>query len=98
VKKSLDAIVLQANADVDFDYVVNGVRRAYRDFEAIHDNETFVPDGPDDRRFALYAPEIQRRLVATGIYNPNGTVNLETAKRLGWDRKWDRGLLEPASP
>lgn len=47
-----------------------------------------MPDGPDDRRFALYAPEIQRRLVATGIYNADGTVNLETAKRLGWDRTW----------
>ena len=26
-------------------------RRAYKDFEVIRDNESFVPDGPDDRRF-----------------------------------------------
>jgi hypothetical protein len=92
-KLGLDRIVLQASSDVDFHYVVNGVRKAYRDFAPVAANSDFVPDGPDDRRFALYAPEIQRRLVATGIYNADGTVNLETAKRLGWDRNW---RTEPA--
>jgi hypothetical protein len=84
----LDRIVLQASSDVEFHYVVNGVRKAYRDFEALRDNESFIPEGPEDRRFALYAPEIQKRLVATGIYNADGSVNLDTAKRLGWDRNW----------
>lgn len=88
MKKALDQILLQANSDVEFDYVVNGVRKAYKDFEAIRENESFIPDGPDDRRFALYAPEIQKRLVTTGIYNEDGTVNRETAKRLGWDKEW----------
>lgn len=68
----------------------SGIRKAYKDFEVIRENQLFVPDGPDDRRFALYAPEIQRRLVATGIYKADGTVTLETARRLGWDRTWDR--------
>jgi hypothetical protein len=98
LKKDLNAIVVQGSGDVEFDYMVNGVRKAYKDFEAIHDNESFVPDGPDDKHFAFYPPESQKRLVATGIYNADGTVNLETAKRLGWDRNWDRGLPEPASP
>ncbi len=88
VSKSLDTIVVQGSADIEFDYMINGVRKAYKDLHAIRKNETFVPDGPDDRRFAFYAPEIQRRLVATGIYNADGTVNLETAKRMGWDRNW----------
>ncbi len=88
-KLGLDRIVLQASSDVEFHYVVNGVRRAYKDFQVVRENELFVPDGPDDRRFATYPAEIQRRLVATGIYNADGTVNLETAKRLGWDKKWD---------
>jgi hypothetical protein len=87
-KLGLDRIVLQASSDVEFHYVVNGVRKAYKDFQPIHENESFVPDGPQDRRFAFYAPEIQQRLVATGIYNADGTVNLETAKRLGWDKHW----------
>jgi hypothetical protein len=87
-KESLSEIVIQGSADVTFHYMVNGIRKAYRDFAAVQDNRDFIPDGPDDRRFALYAPEIQRRLVATGIYNADGTVNLETARRLGWDRTW----------
>jgi hypothetical protein len=88
VKKSLNTIVLQGSSDVEFDYVVNGVRKAYKDFKPIADNHSFIPDGPNDQRFALYAPEIQRRLVATGIYNADGTVNRETARRLGWDKEW----------
>jgi len=90
VKKDLNEIVLQASSDVAFDYMVNGVRRAYKDFDVIRENQLFVPDGPDDKRFAFYPPEIQRRLVATGIYNADGSVNLETAKRLGWDARWTK--------
>jgi hypothetical protein len=88
IRKGLDTILVQGSSDVEFDYMVNGVRRAYKDFAVIRDNESFVPDGPLDRRFDLYAPDIQRRLVATGIYNADGTVNLATAKRLGWDKGW----------
>jgi hypothetical protein len=91
VRKGLDRIALQASSDVQFDYVVNGVRKAYKDFEVVGDNRSFIPDGPDDKSFAQFAPEVQRRLVATGIYNADGTVNLETAKRLGWDKRWPEG-------
>jgi hypothetical protein len=96
VRKNLDEIVLQANTDVDFDYIVNGFRKAYKDFQPIEEDEGFVPLGPNDSRFALYAPELQRRLVATGIYHADGTVNLETAHRLGWDkqRSWKRAEAE----
>lgn len=97
MKKALDQILLQANSDVEFDFVVNGVRKSYKDFAAIRVNESFIPDGPDDRRFALYAPEIQKRLVATGIYNADGTVNRETAKRLGWDREWKESVASKPS-
>ncbi|MGH9441128.1 MAG: hypothetical protein ACRD16_02515 [Thermoanaerobaculia bacterium] len=88
VRKGLDSIVVQGSSDVEFDYMVNGVRKAYKDFEVVRQNQLFVPEGPDDRRFPLYAPEIQRRLVATGIYNADGTVNIETAARLGWNKRW----------
>ncbi len=93
VQKNLDTIVVQGSGDVEFDYMINGVRKAYKDFAVVRANESFIPDGPGDRRFALYAPEIQKRLVATGIYNADGTVNLETARRLGWDKAW-KGLVE----
>ena len=28
------------------------------------------------------------RLIANGTYNADGTVNMDTAKRLGWTEKW----------
>lgn len=88
ISKSLDSIVVQSSADVAFDYVVNGVRKAFQDWEAIGSNQDFIPRGPNDKSFFLYPAESQRRLVATGIYNADGTVNLDTAHRMGWDQLW----------
>jgi hypothetical protein len=88
ISKSLDKIVVQASKDVTFDYVVNGVRKAFKDFQAISENHDFVPLGPDDHRFATLPAESQRRLIATGIYTAEGKVNLEKAHEMGWDRAW----------
>ncbi len=90
ISKSLDTIVVQASQDVTFDYVVNGVRKAFQDWEAISSNQDFIPDGPGDKRFFSLPVESQRRLVATGIYNADGSVNLDTARRMGWDLLWER--------
>jgi len=51
ISKSLDKIVIQSSKDVTFDYVVNGVRKAFRDFKPITQNDDFVPEGPDDSGF-----------------------------------------------
>jgi hypothetical protein len=88
ISKSLDKIVVQSSHDVAFDYVVNGVRRAFQNWEAVGSNEDFIPDGPNDKRFFAYPPESQRRLVATGIYLADGTVNLDKAREMGWDSLW----------
>jgi len=46
--------------------------------------------------------EARRRLVANGTYNPDGTVNMETAERIGWTRIWkereerDKAVAFPA--
>jgi hypothetical protein len=88
ISKSLDKIVVQSSHDVAFDYVVNGVRRAFQNWEAVSSNQDFIPDGPNDKRFFAYPAESQRRLVATGIYNADGTVNLDKAREMGWDSLW----------
>jgi hypothetical protein len=88
ISKGLDKIVIQSSKDVTFDYVVNGVRKAFQDFQPIADNADFVPEGPDDNRFFTFPVESQRRLVATGIYTADGRVNMDKAKELGWDRQW----------
>jgi len=88
ISKSLDKIVIQSSKDVAFDYMINGVRKGFRDFKAISENDDFVPQGPDDDRFFSFPAESQRRLVATGIYTAEGKVNLEKAREMGWDRQW----------
>jgi hypothetical protein len=88
ISKSLDKIVVKASKDVAFDFMVNGVRKAFQDFQAIGQNDDFIPQGPNDRRFFAYPAESQRRLVATGIYLPDGRVNVDKAHEMGWDASW----------
>jgi hypothetical protein len=35
-----------------------------------------------------WRPWLKQRMIANGIYNPDGTVNMETAERVGWVAKW----------
>lgn len=88
ISKSLNKIVIQSSKDVAFDYVVNGVRKAFQDFQAIVPNSDFIPRGPEDPNFFALPAEIQQRLIDTGIYLPDGKVNLEKAREMGWDRTW----------
>lgn len=88
ISKSLDRIVIQSSKDVAFDYMVNGVRRAFQDLQPIIPNSDFVPRGPEDPNFFALPAEIQQRLIDTGIYLPDGKVNLEKAREMGWDRTW----------
>jgi hypothetical protein len=31
---------------------------------------------------------MKARLIANGTYNPDGTINMTTAERVGWAQKW----------
>ena len=74
---------------MEFFYTVNGVRRAYKNVQTIVENEKFfVPDSPNARIPAYLSADERQRLIDNGTYKPDGTVNVETATRLGWDRKW----------
>jgi hypothetical protein len=88
ISKSLDKITIQSSKDVAFDFMVNGVRRAFQNFQSIVPNSDFIPRGPEDPNFFALPPEIQQRLIDTGIYLPDGKVNLEKAHEMGWDRTW----------
>ena len=85
-ERSLDSIVIAGSPDVVFDYQVNGVRKAFADAEPIRENLDFLPDSPDTTRFAKLPPESRRRMIANGTLNADGSVNLATVHRLGWDR------------
>ena len=86
----LDRIVVRGSRNVEFFYLVNGVRHAYKDAGPIAENEKqFIPTSPNEP-MPVYLPDVLRqRLVSNGTYRPDGTVNMETARRLGWDRFWE---------
>jgi hypothetical protein len=86
--KDLRRIVVRSAADVEFDYLVQGVRRGFRDLQPVQRGQEFVPRSLDDRVPAYVTEDAKRRLIANGTYNADGTVNVETAERLGWTRMW----------
>ena len=88
VHQGLDRIVIQGSSDVEFNYVVNGVRKALEDHQPVGENRDFIPKTARDADSwkALPAESI-RRLKANGTLNPDGTINVETARRLGWDKQ-----------
>lgn len=98
----LDRIVVRGSRNVDFFYTVNGIRHAYKNLPVIDVNDkVFVPQSADDR-LPEYLPEsLRERLVSNGTYAADGTVNRETARRLGWERIWaerSRPKAQPITP
>jgi len=85
----LDRIVVKGSRNVEFFYTVNGIRRGYGNFQPIiAADKDYLPDQPDARLPETLSAEIRSRLIANGTYKLDGTVNMETAQRLGWDRVW----------
>lgn len=102
VTTNLQQIEVAGNADVAFNYHVNGVRKAFADYAPIHDNVTFVPRSAAEAKdlAATLPAESVRRLIANGTLNADHSVNAETAHRLGWDQRagWNNPLLPSTTP
>lgn len=88
MRESLEEIVVESSRDLEFTYIVHGVRRGYADFEAIGDGSEFRPHNASQRMPAYLSDAQKRALVDNGTYNADGTVNLDTAERLGWQKEW----------
>ena len=86
--RDLNRIVVRVSRDVEFDYLVQGVRRAFKNFQPLARGQEFMPLSADGRMPAYLTEEAKRRLIANGTYNADGTVNMETAERVGWTRLW----------
>ena len=97
VRKDLNEIVIRGSADVEFDYMVNGVRKAFADHQPIVENQMFVPHSKDDNFAKALPAESVRRLIANGTLNEDGTINEETARRLGWDQRPEWKAKEAAA-
>jgi hypothetical protein len=87
VSQDLNSVVVRSNRDVKFHYMINGVRRGYKNFQPVADGLEFMPFSPTDRMPAFSA-ELKARLVANGTYNEDGTVNMGTAEKMGWTKIW----------
>jgi hypothetical protein len=84
----LNQIVFRGNHDVEFYYIVHGVRKAYKDWQVIAEGTEFVPRFATDRLPLSLSEEARRRLIQNGTYNADGSVNMATAVREGWTKAW----------
>jgi len=103
----LDRIVVKGSRNVEFFYLVHGVRATFKDYAPIGDGIEFRPT----RETAVLPGYLSRGqkqlLIRNGTYKADGTVNMETARRLGWDRVWEEtrtprplpeGSVAPTNP
>jgi hypothetical protein len=90
----LDKIVVRGSRNVEFFYTVNGVRKAYPRWNPIWDNNGFIPQSADSKIPENLTSDEKRRLISNGTYLPDGSVNRETARRLGWEKKWTKQLSD----
>jgi len=86
--ESLERIVVRSSADTKLHYLVQGVRKAYRDFQPVAPGDEFMPRSPEDTLPLWLSEEGRRRLVSNGTFHADGTVNMETAERAGWAQRW----------
>ena len=88
VSIGLDVIELKSSQDVEFFFTVNGVRKTFKDWKVIVPGSDFMPYDPEAGMPGGLSAEQKRSLVRNGTYNEDGTVNMRTAERLGWDKIW----------
>jgi hypothetical protein len=98
MKADLNEIVVQSSRNLEFYYLVNGIRRTQKNLTSpISEGIEFMPRNATSK-IPVYLTEGQKQLlIQNGTYRPDGTVNMETAQRNGWDRIWaERERPEPA--
>ena len=59
-----------------------------RGLEPIEENTFFIPTSPTDPVLTRPLPkETVARLISNGTLNPDGSINMNTVRRLGWDKR-----------
>ncbi len=94
----LDQIVVKASRNVEFFYTVNGVRKTHKDLKPIGPGSEFRPRSADARIPAYLTEGQKAMLISNGTYRSDGSVNMETAERMGWTKIWaDREAANAAA-
>jgi hypothetical protein len=97
LKMDLNEIVVQASRNVEFSYLVQGVRASFKDVSPIRSSAEFMPRSADSRLPQWLSPVQRKLLIQNGTFREDGTVNRETAHELGWDKVWEaRAQVRPA--
>jgi hypothetical protein len=91
----LDRIVVKGSRNVEFFYTVNGVRATFKDRPVIVQSGEFMPTKAGATMPGYLSEGQKRLLIQNGTYKADGTINMETAHRLGWDRVWERDGRAP---
>jgi hypothetical protein len=84
----LDGIVVKGSRNVEFFYTVNGMRKTHKDLEPVGVGNEYTPHSAEARMPAYLTAGQKAMLISNGTYREDGTVNLDTARKLGWDRIW----------
>jgi hypothetical protein len=95
MKMDLDEIVVQSSRNLEFSYLVQGVRATFKNAPTVWEGNEFRPASADAKMPAALSEGQRARLIANGTYKPDGTVNMETAQRLGWDQIWEKEKSRP---
>jgi hypothetical protein len=100
LRMDLNEIVVQSSRNIEFSYMVNGIRRTHKNLPSpIAEGREYFPESADARMPSYLTETQQRLLIQNGTYREDGTVNMETARRLGWDRVWEeRSRPAPQPP
>ncbi|MEW6744702.1 MAG: hypothetical protein AB1486_18270 [Planctomycetota bacterium] len=80
----LNRIAVRGDADIEFHYLVNGVRRGFADFKPIGENQAYLPATRGVPYGEELRPSLREMLVENGTLNTDFTPNETTAARLGW--------------
>jgi hypothetical protein len=100
MKMDLNEIVVQASRNVEFSYLVQGVRATFKDLSPYR-RGGLMPRTADAKIPAWLSPAQKRLLIQNGTYGEDGVANMETARRLGWDKIWEersRPRPQPEQP
>lgn len=97
VSEDENGIVIKASRNVKVHYVVYAERDGFADMTPVTENVHFRPNANGEMGVGLsdYHRQI---LIRNGTLNPDGTVNAETAKRLGWKIDAHKGHTAEAAP
>ena len=86
-RERIEVRTAPSDADCEFAYFVNGVRRGFAEYEPYLPNSAFRPEVKGVPFGTQYPQALRNILVKSGVLNADYTPNEATATRLGWKLK-----------